>query len=131
MESNNKEVKDKGEHIVGRDLKIAESDIFGSLPLFGRVRAWIFGGMFGMRDPNPPKTEQIKRMMDQKCELCGGHIIMKEGHFGAFLGCSNYPTCKNTKAISFGIYVYIPPVWIRIWYKRFLKHAVIGDKKDG
>ena len=41
--------KDKGELIRGRDLKITESDVFGSLPFFMRVYAWLFGGVFGMR----------------------------------------------------------------------------------
>ncbi len=44
------EKKDKGEHIRGRDLKISENDILRSLPFFGRVRAWIFGGVYGIRD---------------------------------------------------------------------------------
>jgi DNA topoisomerase-1 len=30
-------------------------------------------------------------------------MVVKGGRFGAFLGCSNYPTCKNTKPISMGI----------------------------
>lgn len=35
----------------------------------------------------------------EKCEKCGGKMMLKEGRFGKFLACENYPTCKNTKAI--------------------------------
>ena len=38
-----------------------------------------------------------------KCELCGGDMNMRSSRFGTFLGCSNYPACKNTKPISMGI----------------------------
>ena len=30
----------------------------------------------------------------EKCPLCGGDLIYKEGKNGQFIGCSNYPTCK-------------------------------------
>lgn len=35
-----------------------------------------------------------------KCEKCGGKMVMKEGRFGKFLACENYPKCKNTKTIA-------------------------------
>jgi DNA topoisomerase-1 len=35
----------------------------------------------------------------EKCEKCGGEMVLKEGRFGKFLACSNYPKCKNTKTI--------------------------------
>ena len=30
-------------------------------------------------------------------------MVVKGGRFGTFLGCSNYPKCKNTKSISMGM----------------------------
>ena len=30
-------------------------------------------------------------------------MVVKEGRFGRFLACSNYPDCKTTKAIPTGI----------------------------
>ena len=27
-------------------------------------------------------------------------MVVKHGKFGAFLGCSNYPSCKNTKPLT-------------------------------
>ncbi|MBY0281311.1 MAG: type I DNA topoisomerase [Alphaproteobacteria bacterium] len=35
------------------------------------------------------------------CPLCKqGHVSLKLGRFGAFLGCSNYPECKYTRPIG-------------------------------
>jgi ssDNA-binding Zn-finger/Zn-ribbon topoisomerase 1 len=31
------------------------------------------------------------------CPRCGGELVEKEGEYGKFLGCSNYPNCKYTK----------------------------------
>lgn len=30
------------------------------------------------------------------CPQCGGNLIKRNGHYGTFYGCSNYPTCKYT-----------------------------------
>lgn len=27
---------------------------------------------------------------------CSGHMILREGKYGKFLGCSNYPKCTET-----------------------------------
>lgn len=32
---------------------------------------------------------------DQPCPQCGSPMTLRHGRFGAFLGCSNYPTCKG------------------------------------
>ena len=32
-----------------------------------------------------------------KCSLDGGELIVKQGRFGKFIACSNYPECKFTK----------------------------------
>ena len=34
------------------------------------------------------------------CDLCGAPMVIKRGRYGVFLGCSNYPTCKNIKKIE-------------------------------
>ncbi len=35
------------------------------------------------------------------CTLCGqGRMGLKLGKFGAFIGCSNYPDCKNTRPLA-------------------------------
>ncbi len=34
---------------------------------------------------------------DMKCEKCGGDMVLRNGKFGSFYACANYPTCKYTK----------------------------------
>lgn len=33
------------------------------------------------------------------CELCGSPMVIKLGRYGKFYACSNFPECRNTKAI--------------------------------
>ncbi len=37
---------------------------------------------------------------DQKCDKCGGNMVIKAGRYGLFLSCDNYPDCKNTREIG-------------------------------
>ena len=37
---------------------------------------------------------------DVVCDLCGSKMVYKNGRFGKFLACPNYPKCKNTKALD-------------------------------
>ena len=39
-----------------------------------------------------PKTQTT----NIKCDKCGAYMVVRSGQFGDFLGCSNYPKCKNT-----------------------------------
>ncbi len=48
------------------------------------------------KDSGPEQTGVI-------CDKCGKPMVVKEGRFGRFLGCSGYPECKNTKPIETGV----------------------------
>ena len=37
---------------------------------------------------------------DYKCEKCGSIMVYRDGKFGRFLACSNFPQCKNTKNLN-------------------------------
>ena len=37
---------------------------------------------------------------DVVCDICGAKMVYKNGRFGRFLACPNYPACKNTKAVD-------------------------------
>ena len=37
---------------------------------------------------------------EEKCEKCGSMMVYREGKFGRFLACSNFPKCKNTKNLN-------------------------------
>jgi len=46
----------------------------------------------------PPKPEGGD---PRACPACGeGQLSLKLGKFGAFIGCSNYPTCRYTRQLS-------------------------------
>ena len=40
-----------------------------------------------------PKVEETGEM----CEECGKPLLLREGRFGKFIGCSGFPKCRNTK----------------------------------
>jgi len=44
-----------------------------------------------------------EQVTDEKCEKCGGDMVIKKGRFGKFLACSNYPDCRNTKPVKIGV----------------------------
>lgn len=53
------------------------------------------------------KYEEVKKddimpekLSDEKCEKCGSPMVIKTGRFGSFLGCSNFPECKNIKSMD-------------------------------
>ncbi|MGE6422212.1 type I DNA topoisomerase, partial [Staphylococcus pasteuri] len=35
----------------------------------------------------------------EDCEVCGSPMVIKMGRYGNFMACSNFPDCRNTKAI--------------------------------
>lgn len=44
----------------------------------------------------------------EDCEKCGHEMVYKMGRFGKFMACSNFPDCRNTKAIVKDIGVKCP-----------------------
>jgi DNA topoisomerase-1 len=46
------------------------------------------------------KPDQI---LDEKCPKCDSNLVLKQGRFGEFTACSNYPTCKYVKQKSTGV----------------------------
>lgn len=47
------------------------------------------------------KTEQkVYEESDVPCSKCGAMMVIKEGKYGKFLACPNYPTCKNIQSLN-------------------------------
>ena len=46
------------------------------------------------------KPDQI---LDEKCPKCESNLVIKQGRFGEFTACTNYPTCKYVKQKSMGV----------------------------
>lgn len=68
----------------------------------------VISGFYGpFHDNLTAKYEAVKKddimpekVSDEKCEKCGSPMLIKTGRFGPFLGCSNFPECKNIKSMS-------------------------------
>ena len=49
-------------------------------------------------DQNMEKIDNTQPT-DEICDKCQSPMVIKQGRFGAFIACSNYPTCKNTRSV--------------------------------
>ena len=45
------------------------------------------------------KVEIKDEPAGEDCEVCGAPMVIKMGRYGEFMACSNFPDCRNTKAI--------------------------------
>ena len=55
---------------------------------------------FALKDDKRVSRNSTLEVSDVKCEKCGSLMVYKNGKFGKFLACPNYPECKNTKTID-------------------------------
>ncbi len=54
------------------------------------------------------EEKEIAEEVKEKCDKCGGKMAVKQGRFGTFLACADYPKCKFTRAIVIGSSVSCP-----------------------
>ena len=54
---------------------------------------------------NEIKKEDImpEEKSNEKCDKCGAKLAIREGRYGQFLSCSNYPKCRFIKPMSTGV----------------------------
>lgn len=50
-------------------------------------------------DAEMEKIEIKDEPVGEDCEKCGSPMVYKMGRYGRFMACSNFPECRNTKAI--------------------------------
>ena len=43
------------------------------------------------------------QLLDEKCPRCDANLVVKQGRFGEFTACSNYPKCRYVKLKSMGV----------------------------
>lgn len=86
--------------------KIAEGDI-----------TWrkVIDGFFSSFKQDVERAEEEMEKIEIKdepagedCEICGSPMVIKMGRYGKFMACSNFPDCRNTKAIVKSIGVKCP-----------------------
>ena len=57
------------------------------------------------------EVEKIRledEVSDVPCEECGAMMVYKNGRFGRFLACPNFPECRNTRPVLKYIHVHCP-----------------------
>ena len=79
----------------------------------------------------------------RQCTVCGtGQLSLKLGKFGAFIGCSNYPDCKNTRPLTAPVEGAMEPskklgedpdtgLEVTLRTGRFGPYVQLGEAKDG
>ena len=46
------------------------------------------------------KQLESSKVTDKICDKCGSPMTINSGKYGAYYACTNYPTCKNIKAVN-------------------------------
>jgi DNA topoisomerase-1 len=49
------------------------------------------------------KAAKPDQILDEKCPKCASNLVIKQGRFGEFTACTNYPNCKYVKLKSTGV----------------------------
>ena len=59
-----------------------------------------YGGFSAALEKADLEAERVQRPVEETgemCEECGKPLLLREGRFGKFIGCSAFPQCRNTK----------------------------------
>lgn len=56
-----------------------------------------------VQNKNGAKTVKAVVETDETCEKCGAKLVIREGRYGKFYSCSNYPKCKFVKPVGTGV----------------------------
>ena len=49
------------------------------------------------------KAAKPDQILDEKCPKCDSNLVIKQGRFGEFTACTNYPNCKYVKMKTTGV----------------------------
>lgn len=59
-----------------------------------------YGGFSAALEKADQEAERVQRPVvetGEMCEKCGKPLLLREGRFGKFIGCSGFPQCRNTR----------------------------------
>lgn len=65
-------------------------------PLVGVIIVLLI--ILGVKNKLPKKGNYKPENKLEKCPLDVGNLVERNGKFGKFIGCSNYPKCHYTKS---------------------------------
>ncbi len=68
------------------------------------------------------KKQEPVELADFECELCGGDVVVRQGRYGMFYACANYPTCRFTRQKTSDIGIPCPDCGSRV----IIKHGKAG-----
>ena len=112
-----KELEEAGEKVKREEIEIPSEETDIICELCGR-KMIVKNGRFGKfaACPGYPECKNTKPLTkdgelvkkeekpvitaDFKCDVCGADMIVRNGRYGSFYACANYPKCKNTKQIT-------------------------------
>jgi len=80
----------------GRPLEVRISDVGRFMGCTGYPKCRY---VLDLSDPNAPREPVEEFAEGEICELCGGRMKVITRGRNKFLGCENYPQCKNTRSI--------------------------------
>jgi DNA topoisomerase-1 len=49
------------------------------------------------------RAAKADQVLDEKCPRCSSNLVLKQGRFGEFTACTNYPQCKYIKHKTTGV----------------------------
>ena len=64
--------------------------------LIAFVLIFLLGGGYAAWKKSPKQAYEDK-IYEGICPQCGGKLVERNGRYGTFYGCSNYPNCKFTR----------------------------------
>ena len=59
-----------------------------------------FENLLGKADSSSVTMKEPPKETDIVCEKCGGKMVIRNGRYGEFLACSNFPKCKNARPLE-------------------------------
>ena len=95
--------------IVDHDFTAQMEDQLDGIENGGTTIEGVLGDFYGRfsKELSDADKETVKGeiavpedVSDYVCERCGAKMVYKNGRFGRFLACPNYPACRNTKAVD-------------------------------
>ena len=53
-----------------------------------------------LKNSNGEDAPEAPQLTDEMCEQCGKPLVVKQGRYGTFFGCSGYPACKYIRSLK-------------------------------
>lgn len=83
------------------EIKSLSHDVVMDQEKMNRIAALITNSNIDSRETRKEHVESIretkKKAAEGICPRCGGQLVVRNGKYGKFLGCSNYPKCRYTQ----------------------------------